>query len=545
MENITGRIFDLGRTALLTQQQGINITGHNIANVNTKGYSRQVLVLETNQPIDTICGQVGAGVGAKTVERVYALFLSRQINEASTNQGAWEASRQILEQVEFVFNESTGFGLNESMENFWNAWQDLSNNPSGLTEREVLLVKADTMARDFQGAHEYLERLQGDTQNLINDTVERINQLAREITNLNDKINRIEAGNQNANDLQDRRDVKIRELAELVDIDTIQGDGGLLYVHAAGHPLVIGLSSPETMTLEDVKDSVAGGRLKGCLDGYGEVESCKEDLRLLACSIRDQVNAVHEDGYDLYGQSADPVVNASARSFFLDDAEVMEIGITDYNRVAAAASPDSPGDNTNANNIYALRDQSMGPAVSGISIVGTGKLAVDFTDFMLKWDNAALEWHIMRGDLANGDPYDVKVAAPIDQPDFFRINFDVDGDGLEDKSIEVSLAAPMSYDVVMAFDIMGGDFVYKQNQPPHDFYNSLVARIGSGVEEAGRNKSHSAQMLEQLDNYRESISGVSMNEEIINLVQYQNAYQAAAKIITTVDEMIDTLMDMI
>lgn len=545
MANITGRIFDLGRLALLASQQGINVTGHNISNVNTPGYSRQRLVLETNQPIDTTYGQVGTGVRAETIERVHDRFLARQINDAQKPLGMWEARKEVLTQVEFVFNESTGIGLNESMESFWNAWQDVSNNPSGLTEREVLLTKADTMSRDFNSVYTRLNQIQADTRGLIDETIDDINRIAREITDLNSRINRIEAGGQNANDLQDQRDERLKELASLIDINTAQGDGGLLYVAAAQYPLVVGMAQPEPLTLADVEDTLTGGKLKGYLDAFNEVNAYKENVQLLAHSIRDRVNGQHKLGYDLFGESANPAVNTNAGWFFNPDAEVLDLEISDYKRVAAASLPDAEGDNANAIAIYGLRDQSMGPEVSSVNVSGTGDISPDFTNFTVSWDNDALKWTILRGDTAHNDPFTATLALPADQPGFVKINFDLNNDGVQDKSVEITLTDPLNYNAELAFDILGGDIVYKQDQTPHDFYNGLVAGIGNDVENTERNVTHSTEMATQLDNYRESISGVNMDEEMVNLIQFQNAYQAAAKIISTVDEMLDTLMNMI
>lgn len=545
MSNVTGRIFDLGRLALLASQQGINVTGHNISNVNTPGYSRQRLVLETNQPIDSSYGQVGAGVRAETIERVHDRFLARQINDAQSPLGMWEARKEIMTQAEFVFNESTGVGLNNSMESFWNAWQDVSNNPSGLTEREVLLTKADTMARDFNSVYTRLGEIQSDTRTLIDHTIDDINELAEEITDLNGRINRIEAGGQNANDLQDQRDERIKELANLIDIDTIQGDGGLVYVSASQYPLVIGLAQPEPITLENVQDTLTGGKLKGYVDAYDEVNAYKENVKLLAHGIRDQVNGQHQTGYDLFGESADPGVNANAEWFFDPDAEVLELGISDYKRVAAASTADAEGDNDNAISIYALRNQSMGPEVTSVNVSGTGEIAPDFTNFTLSWDDDAQKWSILRGDTANNGPFTATLALPADQASFVKINFDLDNDGLQDKSVEITLTDPLTYDVELAFDVLGGDIVYKQDRTPQDFYAGLVAGIGNDVENSDRNVTHSTEMTTQLDNYRESISGVNMDEEMVALIQFQNAYQAAAKIISAVDEILDTLMNMV
>ena len=142
-------ILNAGRTALFTQQKAIAITGHNIANVNTDGYTRQRVNMATNLPYASQPGQTGTGVQAVEIQRIYDRFLGAQINDENQNLGSWEAQKGVLERVEIIFDESSGDGLNQAMSEFWNAWQDLANNPSDYVGRTVLLAKSETMTDVF------------------------------------------------------------------------------------------------------------------------------------------------------------------------------------------------------------------------------------------------------------------------------------------------------------------------------------------------------------------------------------------------------------
>ena len=146
MTDIFG-VLSIGSKALLTQQKGIYVTGNNIANVNTPGYTRQRLNMSSDVPVNSSIGPLGTGVTAINVERIYQRFLGVQINEETQSLGKWAANKDMLERAEMIFDESGGYGLSQMMSEFWTAWQDLSNNPSGSVERTVLVAKGEMLAR--------------------------------------------------------------------------------------------------------------------------------------------------------------------------------------------------------------------------------------------------------------------------------------------------------------------------------------------------------------------------------------------------------------
>ena len=219
-------LLDIGRGALLAHQKAISITGHNIANVNTPGYSRQRVNLETTLGLTDASGQMGTGVKVSNIQRIYDQFLGSQVNTASYNQGKWEAQKSSLERVEIIFDETTGFGLNQAMGDFFNAWQDLANNPEGHTERQVLVGKSEIMAGTFNNISSDLNQLQNDLDSSIEGAVLEINTISGEIADLNAKISDIEKSGQNANDLRDKRDVYLKELSSMIDISSFEGRDG-------------------------------------------------------------------------------------------------------------------------------------------------------------------------------------------------------------------------------------------------------------------------------------------------------------------------------
>ncbi|MEA3435313.1 MAG: flagellar hook-associated protein FlgK [Thermodesulfobacteriota bacterium] len=459
MSNILG-LLDIGRGALLAHQKAISITGHNIANVNTPGYSRQRVNL-ANLGLTSASGQMGAGVRASDIQRIYDQFLGSQINTESYNLGKWEAQKSSLERVEIIFDETTGFGLNQAMGDFWNAWQDLVNNPEGHTERQVLVAKSEIMAEIFNKISSDLNQQQNDIDSSIEGAVNEINTIAGQISDLNIKISDIEKSGQSANDLRDERDLLLKELSSMIDINSFEGnDGQVTVLVGNGRPLV---QPPYSLSLStvtnasghedvvwvdrdgnsvDITNDISGGKLKGWLEVRDvKIEDYKTRLDDLASSIITEVNNLHTAGFDLNGAAGGAFFTGTSASDIAVDTNI----VNDVNMIAASGTG-APGDNSNAIAIANLQNSLL-----------------------------------MSGGTATCD----------------------------------------------------------------DFYNSLVSDVGIDVQSAQMNYDHQTAMASSLDNYRESISGVSIDEEMVNLVKFQHAYDAAAKLISAVDEMMNTVMNMV
>ena len=138
-------VMNIAGKALMNHQKAISVTGNNIANVNTPGYSRQKLIVESSTPLQSGIGPMGDGAEAVRIERVYDRFLGVQINTESEALGQWEAQKDTLAVIEAIFDESADFGLSRSLNEFWTAWQDLANNPSGYNQRVMVQAKSEVL----------------------------------------------------------------------------------------------------------------------------------------------------------------------------------------------------------------------------------------------------------------------------------------------------------------------------------------------------------------------------------------------------------------
>ena len=462
MTTIPG-LLSIGSKALMAQQKGINVTGNNIANVNTPGYSRQRLNMSSDVPIMTGNGLMGSGVTANKVERVYQRFLGIQINNETQSLGQWEAHKDALERVEMIFDESGGYGLNQVMSEFWNAWQDLTNNPSGSVERTVLVAKSEMLTATFSKNYEDLQKIQRDIDWNIEGAVAEINRLSENMVDLNQKIIQVESGGHMANDYRDQRDLVLKELSELIDIDSFEdANGGVTVSVGSGQALVEGThtyklstqvnaSGHQDVTWVDssgntliINNNISKGKLKGWLDARDvDIENSLNKLDTLAQNLMTEVNSLHATGYGLDGSTGNDFFTGTASAAGI---QVNALIANDINLISAADGIDKPGDNGNAIAIANLQEALT-----------------------------------MNGTTATFGAY----------------------------------------------------------------YDSMVSDAGLAVQQATSYYDHQSQMVLQVENYRESISGVSIDEEAVNLIKYQNAYQAAAKLITTADEMMETVLAMI
>ena len=461
-------VLHTGKEALFTHQKSVEVTGHNIANANTPGYSRQRVNLQSKEPVDGRPGQLGTGVRAAEIQRIHDKFLGVQITNEHQDLGRWESEKSGLERLEMVFNESTGFGLNDALSEFWNSWHDLVNNPSARAERTVVAERGTILADIFQKQYNDLEGLQNEIDISIGGLVNDINQITTKIADLNVKVSIAESKGQNANDYRDKRELLLKDLSKKIDVQTFEnGDGNVTILLRNGQPIVESdhvwqlSAEPNGEGFDDifwndgdgntvnVTENIAGGNLKGWLDIRDvTVPHYMDELNELASGIMDEVNGLHRNGYGL----DDPLTGEPFTGFdFFSGTTAEDMGVTqeildDPNRIAAATSASGvPGDNTNAIAIAELKNA------------------------LTMSDNTA------------------------------------------------------TYD---------------------EYYNSLVGNVGTDVQEATAFYEHQSVVMEQLNNYRESISGVSLDEEMVNMIKFQHAYDAAAKLITTVDEMLMTLLSM-
>ena len=235
-------LLNIGKTSLQASQAWINVTGNNIANADTEGYSRQYIDQQDNYAINYRPGEMGMGVNARQVLRYYDSFLEQSYIRQNTNSARWDEQDNLMTSLETLFNESNRTGLSSTLNNYFKAWSDLGLYPDSTAHRESLLSYADNLGDMFSNTAAQIRKLQEDMNVSIKETVSRVNEISRAIADLNRQItaNTIDGVN-NPNSLLDERDQLVRELSELVDVQTIDnGKGNFTVQLTTGQPLVDG-----------------------------------------------------------------------------------------------------------------------------------------------------------------------------------------------------------------------------------------------------------------------------------------------------------------
>ena len=239
--------IEIGKRGIHAHQKAMFVTGHNMDNVNTEGFSRQRVEFSAFDPIylpglnrAETPGQIGQGVVVERIERLRDQLLDRRIVAQSSNEGYWTARDPYLRMIDNLYLEPGGNSIRSNMDNFWDAWQELSMFPADSAPRHAVVERGRTLIDGIHNRFHGLKGLQMQADGDIELTVGRVNDLSRQIAALNQDIQRIRAQGDNANDLMDRRDLLVDRLASIIDITIDNRDKDEFMVHTSGFVLVQG-----------------------------------------------------------------------------------------------------------------------------------------------------------------------------------------------------------------------------------------------------------------------------------------------------------------
>ena len=320
---MAGGLFDVGLSGLLTAQRGLTTTGHNIANVNTPGYSRQRVELAARPPQGLGDGFVGSGVEINTVSRIFNSFLIDQVRNTTASARQLNRFHNLAQQIDgLLANPSSG--LAPALQDFFAALHELSDDPSSIPARQVLLGEADTLVNRFRTLDQQIRDVRRSTDVELREVVTEINTLTAQVGELNRRIALAQASaNGNApNDLLDQREEVIRQLSERIGVSTFADNSGNINVtNGGGQALVVGttianldvVSNPFDPTRVEIGYTVSGttaivsnlldgGELNGVLDFRRQVlDPAQDALGRVALGVSAQVNIQHQLGVDLDG----------------------------------------------------------------------------------------------------------------------------------------------------------------------------------------------------------------------------------------------------
>ena len=446
--------LNVGLSSLFAQRRGLELTGHNVANANTEGYSRQRVQLQgaggpTTPAMHSRWTGAGNGVTIAGDERLRDAFLEGQSLRERGKDAQLRTSQTTLSRLEGVFAEPSDSGLASQLSDFWSGFDAVAKNPTDRAARSQLLERAGTLANGLNDTMSRMDAQVSGSLEKLGVVVSDVNATAQTVASLNRAIVSGTRAERNVNDLKDQRDLLVQRLASLTGATVQQGDAGSVDVLVGGRPLVSGRTAnalqvgtgappstaPAVVWSADSAVAPAGGEAGGLLHGLNTVvPRYREGLAQVAGRLADVVNARHTAGYDLSG--AHPTT-----AFFVKQPDGrLVMGITDPDRVAAS-STGTPGGDAGGGNALVLARQ---------------------------------------GSLDGG---------------------------------------------------------------PDQAYRSLVVTLGVEAQTANRSVDVQAAILGQVDAARESDAGVNLDEEMTNMLAYQRAYEGAARFLTSVDQMLDTLIN--
>lgn len=588
--------LEVGKRSIMTHQTALTVTGHNISNANTAGYTRQIPNIVTTRPYYTPSltsnsgvGQLGTGVEIAYLERLRDAFLDGQIRNENKTTGYWSAIRDTLAKIEVILNEPSYDGLRTVMDQFWEAWQDLSAHPESESVRAVVAQRGAALADAFNHTHKQLTELREDVNASVQVKVNEINSIAQQLADLNQQILSITIAGKQPNDLLDKRDLLIDELSRIANITVNSDQNGMVSVQVGGRPLVQGKDHLLMQTLADSKGmfqvvwsdtktavSIDGGELRGLLDARGASELDKspsiykeiiptmiDNLNQLAKTIILRTNEIHRGGFSLSNQTPFP----DGLNFFAEPANVNG----DYEWAALIQVDDAIYNDPK--NIAAARYHTWEGGVEA----NFGDGAVALLIAQLKHDYNLPQYTARSGSLASyindllndpapaidltidgslitinppAEPYqDLNQVVDAINQALSGVAVKVRSEGNElvfystNDSFTINELTIGGMEIVNNVNAQGPAEKMIEKATTDDYWRSICAEVGVQSQESLRMLNNQETLLNELENKRQSVSGVSLDEEITNMIKFQHAYNAASRYITTIDEAIDVIVN--
>lgn len=552
-------LLNTGQQALQAQQTAIQVTGQNIANVNTPGYTRESVELAS---VPTpVSPPFRAGVTVEAITRAYDRFVTAQVNTASSDYQSANTQADVLGQVEALVNdlETDKGGLSGALGQLFNDFNALAQQPYDSTIRQTLVQQGDTVATAFHRLAEGLDTLRQDRNTALHGAVTDVNRLTSQIASLNEEIVQRDIDPKNlANTLHDQQDALIKQLSEKVNITSfVSPTGQVTVLLGGGRPLVEGDKASELTThadpddphrillaikdpkggFTDVTPSIRSGSLHGLLEVRDTVlPDLSQRLDRLAAQLTTSLNNTHSTGYGLDGttrqnffvprQVSGQALSTNTGGGQLQSASVFDptrLTTDDYRLTFTANGPPPTFDVVNSTTGVAVasgQSYTAGTAFrfDGLAItLGDNGTAPQSGDtFVINTTRDAAK-HLAVDPTLQADP---RRAAAGKTPQ------------AGDNANALTLAQ-----LGTAASLDGGTF--------GDYYHSIVASVGVRSQQAGLVAEQRQTVLQGLENRRESLSGVSLDEEQVNLVRFQQAYSAAAQFIRIATELGETVLALV
>lgn len=481
-------LLSIGKSGLSASKKSLEVTGHNISNVNTEGYSRQRVHQQTNVPATQSGLITGTGTRIKSINRVHDPYIEKRLQKSTSDKHYFEQRADQLGLVENIFNEIDNEGLNQLMNKFFNSFRELANQPENETIRSVVRDTANVVVRDVRRIRDTIDEISRGADQKLEIEIEDINSIIKNVAHLNKKIAALEASGDETGDLRDQRDQAIRELSKSFQVTTYVDGKNNFVVNAKNVGTLVAAAEYQELAAANTSKEQGGSGLDGSVEVFfksrpsnplgskfvggnvsallkvrnEDIKSLRDNLDYLAYNFINTVNAIHSRGFVNRGVELD-----------------------------SAGNP--------------LPFDKKGP-VTGINFF---KAPTSKEDASLNIDLS----DEVKADLSN-------------------ITTGLNANSPGDNRIALAIAG-----------IQNERILGEGETTMEEFYLQLIGNVGIETAKAKFDGEQAVGLHAQAVSLRERTSGVSIDEETANMVRYQHAYDASAKIMQTANEMFDTVLN--
>lgn len=554
---------------IYTNRLGLNTVGHNISNSSTEGYSRQTAHSSAtpSSEVYTLAGasQVGNGSTVTSVLRARDVYADRQYWKENSTNGYYNAKASNYSKVESIFNDSDNSGVQNAMEQFYKAWQDCSASASTDTSRQSVINAGQNLTEIMQTTTTQVKNQITAVYDDITLSVETMNRLMGQVVELNKNISGIEATGAAANDLRDQRDLIVDQLSNLTDITVYEDTNGMYTLVSNGTTLVNGISKvdlemskPKNNTTYSVSDydivikqtgtvfNAGNGELKGQFEAINEDKGYIDQLANMAIFMLTTLNDQHKAGYGIDGKKDSPSGNA-------DEADNATTGLNFYGESDKIFEYDP------ATGVFSVFDKQAdgtkdvnsekklaGTQVIDLLVVNSELTATDghkklATRSGERDDDGNLLYKTLDPNTGlEGTTTDVN--NPNIQRDSKNNPIPVGVNGTGDGSNAVWIAALLNCEKDKTSPEVNGTDRVIGNGSLFSYYNTNMTTMGSATSNMNGRVTFQSAVMTQVENLRSSTSGVNWDEELTNMITFQQGYSACSRCLNAMDECLEKLI---
>ena len=548
---------------IYTQRLGLNTVGHNISNSNTEGYSRQTAhaAATPSSEVYTLAGasQVGNGSTVTSVIRARDIYADRQYWKENSTDGYYNGKADNYAKIESIFNDSDNSGVQNAMEKFYQAWQDCSTTASSDTSRQNVINAGQNFAQSLQIAAKQTKEQIDSLYDDISLSVVKMNRLMGQVVELNKNISGIEATGANANDLRDQRDLIVDQLTSMTDITVYESANGMYTLVSNGTTLVNGItkvdlemSAPKNNTTYSLSDydimikqtgtvyTPGNGELKAQFEAVAEDKGYIDQVANMAAFMFTTMNDQHKAGYGIDGSKDKPFGNANAKdnattglNFYGESDKIFEWDAQNGKLDVYNKKADGTKDNASKESLSGMQILEVLTVNSELTATdGHKKLATRSgerdTDGKLLYQTAA-----------GGTTTDVTQA----KKDAKGNPLPVDVNGTGDGSNAVWVAALFNCERDKTSPEVNGTDRLIGNGSLYSYYNTSMTTMGSDASNMNGRVKFQSGVMDQVENLRSSTKGVNWDEELSNMITFQQGYSACSRCLSAMDECLDKLIN--